>query len=522
MADGTIKPIKDVDLKDFVSINFKNLKVEKCLSHAKFVNREISEVYEIDTGYKIKASPTHRFFKVDNFEIKESEAQNIQQGDWLLHISSMNFEGTEQELPEIELEEMITISPKGAEILRKAIREKSFTRKTICAHLPITARQLRRVLNQNYPTNVKTVGVLKTMQVIDDDFDDYIEPFISHKHRNVIMPNTLNAELAQMFGYFLGDGNLEKTSVRFTDQRREVLEKYSEISRNLFGLDGYVSKVKDKNAWRLNINSIVVRRLFSELKSKYMEYISRSPNNIVAALIRGFADAEGYVSKKKGHICIAQKDEQILKYIQMLLLRFDIRSSLRKGRRTTHMYMEGRDMVAFHKKIGLSATDKSSLLEIWSEHYENTFTRELLPINRHEIWNMLKEVGLMPSSYMKSRPNSYKMIHKKDLKKAVDALLKTKLAADKRVKFMEALINGDVMLEKVKRIIKMPNTEPLYDISIPANENYIANGFVVHNSGFRLYLRKSKQTKRIARLIDSISLPEGEAVFNVTEKGIED
>lgn len=43
-----------------------------------------------------------------------------------------------------------------------------------------------------------------------------------------------------------------------------------------------------------------------------------------------------------------------------------------------------------------------------------------------------------------------------------------------------------------------------------------------HASTYRLYFRKSKQTKRIARIIDSPCLPEGEAVFNVTEKGVED
>jgi len=43
-----------------------------------------------------------------------------------------------------------------------------------------------------------------------------------------------------------------------------------------------------------------------------------------------------------------------------------------------------------------------------------------------------------------------------------------------------------------------------------------------HASTFRVYLRKSKQTKRIARLVDSPNLPDGEAVFNVSDKGIED
>lgn len=43
-----------------------------------------------------------------------------------------------------------------------------------------------------------------------------------------------------------------------------------------------------------------------------------------------------------------------------------------------------------------------------------------------------------------------------------------------------------------------------------------------HSATFRIYLRKSKAGKRIARLIDSPNLPEGEAIFKVTEEGIVD
>ena len=43
-----------------------------------------------------------------------------------------------------------------------------------------------------------------------------------------------------------------------------------------------------------------------------------------------------------------------------------------------------------------------------------------------------------------------------------------------------------------------------------------------HQATFRLYLRKSKDTKRIAKLIDSPCLPEGEAVFRVIREGIRD
>jgi DNA repair protein RadA len=50
----------------------------------------------------------------------------------------------------------------------------------------------------------------------------------------------------------------------------------------------------------------------------------------------------------------------------------------------------------------------------------------------------------------------------------------------------------------------------------------IGGHIVGHTATFRVYLRKSKGPKRIARLIDSPHLPEGEAVFSINKEGIRD
>lgn len=50
----------------------------------------------------------------------------------------------------------------------------------------------------------------------------------------------------------------------------------------------------------------------------------------------------------------------------------------------------------------------------------------------------------------------------------------------------------------------------------------IGGHIVGHTSTFRLYLRKSRQNLRVAKLVDSPHLPEGEAIFSVTEEGIKD
>ncbi|MFH1588345.1 MAG: DNA repair and recombination protein RadA, partial [Candidatus Diapherotrites archaeon] len=49
----------------------------------------------------------------------------------------------------------------------------------------------------------------------------------------------------------------------------------------------------------------------------------------------------------------------------------------------------------------------------------------------------------------------------------------------------------------------------------------IGGNIVAHASKTRLYLRKSKENKRVAKLVDSPSLPDGEAIYMVTENGIE-
>jgi DNA repair protein RadA len=50
----------------------------------------------------------------------------------------------------------------------------------------------------------------------------------------------------------------------------------------------------------------------------------------------------------------------------------------------------------------------------------------------------------------------------------------------------------------------------------------IGGNIVAHNSTTRLYLRRGKKGTRVAKLVDSPYLPDGECVFQISDKGIED
>jgi len=50
----------------------------------------------------------------------------------------------------------------------------------------------------------------------------------------------------------------------------------------------------------------------------------------------------------------------------------------------------------------------------------------------------------------------------------------------------------------------------------------IGGNIVGHNSQTRLYLRRGQKGSRVAKLVDSPHLPDGEAIFIITSRGIED
>lgn len=50
----------------------------------------------------------------------------------------------------------------------------------------------------------------------------------------------------------------------------------------------------------------------------------------------------------------------------------------------------------------------------------------------------------------------------------------------------------------------------------------IGGHIVGHNSTFRIYLRRGKKGTRVAKLVDAPNLPDDEAVFMVTEQGLQD
>ncbi|AWB27717.1 DNA repair and recombination protein RadA [Halococcoides cellulosivorans] len=83
-------------------------------------------------------------------------------------------------------------------------------------------------------------------------------------------------------------------------------------------------------------------------------------------------------------------------------------------------------------------------------------------------------------------------------------------------------------LHDLMRIGDLYNTAVLVTNQVASNPDSffgdptqpIGGNILGHTSTFRMYLRKSKDEKRIVRLVDAPNLPDGEAVMTVTQDGL--
>ena len=441
------------------------------------------------------------------------------------NVKGIDIEGEEIRIPDFKIRKIGKLSKEDSETIKKKLEENKITRKKLCEKIGINQRQLRRVLNQEWPTSIE---VLDNIQSYTGNQILQVIPVISHKHRDLMVPEFFTPSFAQMFGYFIGDGNLEKSGLRFRDAREEVLQHYNSLFKQTFNIYGKISKINEKNCYDLSINSKEISDLFALLLPEIYNYVGKSKNEVVSAFIRGFFDAEGHINKRRAYISAVQKKEKILIYLQLFLLRLGVRSTIKFGigrKKMNVLRIIDKD-IKDYIQIGFTAKDKQKIFIEKVAKVLETYSYEMMPVRRKELRELLEFCGIRFTKAIKARPENYEWVSKKELEFAFRKLINTEIK-DRQIKqkigFIEKLLNGQIKFEKIREInIKPNNEEFLYDFSVPERENYVANGFIVHNSTYRIYLRRGKAGSRVAKLIDSPNLPENEIVFNVSDAGVVD
>lgn len=333
------------------------------------------------------------------------------------------------------------------------------------------------------------------------------------------IPKYLDENIARFLGYLVGDSWVSYTKttgvVTFTNNDSELLDDFNSIIKNSFGLSTTIrSSRAGKTAKECSAYSIELLRILEKIEPSLLELsggkkvpqiINRSPNYVVRDFIRSLFDCEAHIRKDKREIEFSSKSELLVRDLKMLLLRFEITSSVRKMQkyaantknRTKRDYyslkISGENIKHYYQKIGFVSERKNNELKhmVFSESRQNTNVDVVPGVGR--MLRLLRiKYGLTQKDLGVSK-NTLKHYEIGDRNPSRAALIKIVETLEQKISlglsddiFFQAIKKitlSDIFWDKITSIEEIKSeSEYVYDLEISHNHNFVSNAVMVHNS----------------------------------------
>jgi ribonucleoside-diphosphate reductase alpha chain len=304
------------------------------------------------------------------------------------------------------------------------------------------------------------------------------------------VPRLMSPELAEFVGYFMGDGSLHAKGLRLcvTDGDDEVIERLLELARELFGLNGYV--LPRQGYREVGFHSVPLTIWweacgFAKL-SPYEGHSGKgySPQvpdavlhandrDIYAAFVRGLFEADGNATN--GYAYWTTSCEQFSRDVQTLLLSLgfvttrDVQKSWSRFGGPAHRLrlLNASSASRFVEEVGFISERKNDALRC--DDYPQAARHDLVPVSRALVDELapvndtLRKVLLLNLSRtgMVSRRSATAL-----LEQAPNEELEHLLGY-----FYDIVADTELL-----------DDQPTFDLSVPDNVTYVANGFVSHNT----------------------------------------
>lgn len=319
--------------------------------------------------------------------------------------------------------------------------------------------------------------------------------------------NKFNGDLAQILGYMLGDGEADLNRIRLFEKNTRLIKYYKNLAGKVFGANTHLRFRKDKGYHELTIYGRetldFVRRNFDVFGNarlrKIPETVQRSNSATVARFVRGLFDAEGHVDHRMLGITMASPS--LLKTLQILLLRFGIVSSVTErdftfSRAATLRITDPNSVKTFANLIGFSSKEKMGKLKknLRKVHGEESHIYQA-PVDGRAVGSLLSSLGLRRNlrkynMFFSGRRSASHDVFRKILLQLRSEVGKErdperKANLKKAARALGRISDSDLIKVKVKSVGKVRTREPFYDITVNPTNNFVAGGFVVHNSQMR-------------------------------------
>jgi len=470
LSDGSVKRIRDLPEEvEMMAYDFEKSAFTK--ARGRVFRHKASGLLKIKTSStEILTTDQHKFFVIHEGEIIEKTAQKLQVGDLLILPQCIEISGKSRKLRNVDYtvyyepdEEGWMLVEKGLESSRDKVGNATYW------HLK---RRERNVSNRT----LKQLGI---------NPDGRFKPVSNHINF-VTFPEKTNPKLMRFLGYYFGDGSKDRKGIKFKDARQEILHEYLQLAKDLFSIEGRISK--EDNCYVLRINSTQLLKWlnlnFPDVMDKeFPEWIGSLTNEEVFAFIGGIFDAEGFVAKTAKSLVLSTSDEFAMRSIQILLMRAGIVASISHQKLTekhrkqqVRLQLSNREYVLeFLQKIGkyVSVIKRRDVERLLADLKGHVYRHIKVPITRRTLYSNFGIKALKGRGYP-----------------MVSTLIKH--GNEKLIAFLKPYLNAPVVFQRVSKIERVDYEGYVYDIEVEKYHNFIANGIVTHNSRWATHGKPSE------------------------------
>jgi ribonucleoside-diphosphate reductase alpha chain len=307
--------------------------------------------------------------------------------------------------------------------------------------------------------------------------------------RGVRVPDHVTADLAELVGYYMGDGSLHAKGLRFcvADTDLDVVERLRILGKDLFGVEAAVSQ--QTGYQEVALHSVRLARWWQASGfAKHLPgeahvgkgwephvpsaILETNDRDVYAAFLRGAFEADGSATASVPSLSTASK--RFADELRTVLLALGIPTTTRItysgwGAKPIHQVrVRNLDFVpVFDTVVGFISARKSRACAAAVSVQSGNRDRIFLP---QPVWN-----ELVPAGHRRRGPVQLGLRRFGGVTRALAAEIHRE-TADPRL--------GAALGYAFERVAANEDggMQPTYDLSVPDNVTYVADGFVSHNT----------------------------------------
>lgn len=326
-------------------------------------------------------------------------------------------------------------------------------------------------------------------------------------------------DLVKFLAYMLGDGACSQVTMSFTNMTPAVIDDFSASAEACgYSLSEQSSKSRARqfnlrNGRQPEVQEIRERwGLYGLSKDKRVHPdIWGLPKHQIELFINRFWACDGHVSAR-GLECILAS-EKLIDDLRFLLSRLGIRSRKHYKKAgytkagTRHEFdawrlsLRGEDALKFLQHVGdvLGKEAACQTLRRKLEGSKRNTNTDVVPVGYAEVREILQELNILRRRHIYKK---YGVTHGQYLSRQMFCRMVKDLQYTGKYSH---LATSDVAWERVERV-EHTGLHPVYDLNVPGNHNFVANGVVIHNTLIGLLAARAIPNCKIALMLIPSSL----------------